>query len=236
MYGYNAGVPAGFGYGSNIHNMLNVIFNNYLEKKHVPTEKEVTAMFDRMFKLRYAPGKMADNMRKKAEQIINNYVKIAKNDFDRVLKTEKNFEFVMGDALIAGQIDLLMKVDENKNVTDVEIIDFKSEEKTDGEYQADHEKQLRYYAIACLDSLDLHPERAWVHHLSEKDPKKSKSEVDISKKQLDSTRKGIRTQVGMILKRKYPASPRRGKETCEVCDYKSICSEKEFKTGISFGN
>jgi len=236
MYGYNAGVPAGFGYGNNIHNMLNVIFNNYLEKKHVPTEKEVTEMFDRMFKLRYAPGKMADNMRKKAEQIIKNYVKISRKDFDRVLKTEKNFEFVMGDALIAGQIDLLMKVDENKNVTDVEIIDFKSEGKEDGEYKADHEKQLRYYAIACLDSLDLHPKRAWVHHLSEKDPKKSKSQVDISEKHLDKTRKEIKTQVDKILSREYPAKPRKGKDTCKECDYKCICSEKGFKTGISFGN
>ena len=236
IYSYNAGVPPGFGYGTNIHNMLNVIFNNYIERKTIPTNEEIRTMFDRMFKLRYAPGTMADNMRAKAEEIVRNYVELYRKDFERVLKTEKGFEFVIGDALIAGQIDLLLKVDENKRVTDVEIIDFKSEEKVDGEYQTNHEKQLRFYAIACLESLGLHPERAWVHHLSEVDPAKAKSQVDISKQKLDETKKEIEQRVEEILSRDYKAKPRKGTDTCKECDYKILCPFKNFKSGISFTN
>jgi len=121
----------------------------------------------------------------------------------------------------------------NKNVTDVEIIDFKSQEKTDGEYQADHEKQLRYYGISCLDSLGLHPENAWVHHLSEEDQTKVKSKVDISEKILEQTKDEIKKQVSDVLKRKFGAKPRRGDDTCRECDYQCICSKKSFETEIT---
>ena len=86
-------------------------------------------------------------------------------------------------------------------VTDVEIIDFKSGEKIDGEYQADHDKQLRYYAIAARESLDMDPQRAFVHHLSEDDPAKEMTEVDISDKHLKQTREHIEKQVESVISR-----------------------------------
>ena len=233
MYGFNAGVPPGFGYGTNLHNILNMIFNDFMEKKIVPTESQIKTMFDKVFKLRYAPGKMSEGMREKAENIIKRYVELNKQDFNRVLTTEKNFEFVIGKTLISGQIDLLMKVDENGNETGVEIIDFKSEEKTEGEYQMDHEKQLRYYALACKDSLDMNPSSAWVHHLSETDPAKRKSQVDISDSVLDDTKTGIDHQVANVLTRKFDAKPRNKEETCNDCDYQVICPMKSSAKGLT---
>ena len=233
MFGFNAGVPPGFGFGTNLHNMLNMIFNNYIEKRMIPSETEIKKMFDRTFKLRYAPGEMSENLRKKAEKIIKRYVELNKQDFSRVLTTEKNFEFAVGKTLISGQIDLLMKVDESGKATGVEIIDYKSEEKTEGEYQMDHEKQLRYYALACKDSLDMNPSSAWVHHLSETDPAKRKSMVDISDRLLESTKKSIDQQVENVLSKNFDANPRNKKDTCKECDYSLICSEKEFERGMT---
>lgn len=230
IFGYNAGVPVTFGYGTNIHNALNVIHKNYIRSKKIPTDGEIEEVFDRMFKLRYATKKIAENMKKSAIKAVKNYVVIHKNDFGRILETEKNFEFVLNGALISGQIDLLKRVDENNRVTEVEIIDFKTERK-DGVYSVDHEKQLRFYAIACLDSLGIKPEKAYIHHIDDH----TKTYADISPKKLEETKVEISGQVSEILERRFPSKPE--KKRCQDCDYAMICPYKEFAIGIaSSGN
>lgn len=223
IYGYNAGVPPTFGYGTNIHNVLNMIHRRYITEKKIPSNKEIEKIFERMFKLRYATEKISTNMKKSGIKLVRNYVNLHKGDFNRILETEKNFEFVIENALINGQIDLLKKTDESGNITEVEIIDFKTE-KQNGVYAVDFEKQLRYYAIACLESLGLKPKKAFVHHLDEN----KKSEVDITEKNLDKTKEDIKKQVSSILTKTFPAKPE--KSICSECDYMMICPYKKFKS------
>jgi len=213
---YNAGVPPTFGYGTNIHNALNIIHSNYIRKGKIPSDKETENIIDRIFKLRYATDAMAFNMKKGALTVVRNYVKLHSHDFRRILQTEKRFEFTMGDALIQGQIDLLNKTDDSGNVTEVEIIDFKTD-RNDEVYVADHDKQLRLYAIACLDSLGLKPQKAYVHHLD----KDGKDEVDISQPALDTTAHQVKGEVSEILHKKFPATP--SAKICPECDYRKIC-------------
>ena len=131
--GFNAGVPAAFGYGTNLHNILNVIHSNYIQNKKIPTDKEIEKTFDDMFYMRFAPGMQNENMKKAGSKVIKNYVDVHKKGFERILDTEKRFEFVMGKALVSGDIDLLKKVNDDGDVTEVEIIDFKSDkQKEDG--------------------------------------------------------------------------------------------------------
>lgn len=223
VYGYNAGVPPGFGYGTNIHNILNIIHKDYIRNGHVPTEKEIDGMFDRVFKLRYAPGDMKKGMEKSARSVVKKYVEMYRADFERILETEKRFEFVMDKALISGQIDLMKKMDPDGNITRVEIIDFKSE-KDNGVYNADYVRQLRYYAIACLESLGKKPEKALVHHL---DDGAQPTEVDISEPYLAETKKEISETVDSIIGKQFEAKPK--SKTCLECDYKLLCSKKGFQ-------
>lgn len=225
VFKYNAGVPVTFGYGTNIHNALNIIHTDFIRAKKVPTEDQIDAMIDRIFKLRYATDKIAENMKKATKRVVKDYVRLHRDGFNRMLETEKKFEFVMQDALISGQIDLLKRVDEKGNVTEVEIIDFKTD-RNDSVYKQDYEKQLKFYAIACLESLGLKPERAYVHHLGEN----KTTDVSISPPELEKTRQEIREQVANIMSRKFPASPK--KSLCSDCDYRVICPYKKFKTGI----
>lgn len=222
VFGYNAGVPAAFGFGTNIHNILNVIHNNYIERENIPDERDVDRIFDNLFKLRYATDKMEKNMEKAARKIIKNYVKIHGNEFKYILETEKKFEFVMDEAIISGQIDLLKKTDDSGNVTEVEIIDFKTEnQKDDKIYQLDHIKQLRFYAIACLKSLGLSPKKACVHHLDKSFMKKEY--VDISPKNLEKTKEQIKEDVNNIIRKKFVPRP---SKICKNCDYKFLCCKK----------
>ena len=216
VYQYNAGVPVTFGYGTNVHNALNIVHSDYVQNRKVPDGSEVEALVERIFKLRYATKPIADRMKTSVIRIVKNYVGLHKGDFSRILETEKKFEFTLDDALIAGQIDLLKKVDEKGSVTEVEIIDFKTE-KNDSIYTADYERQLRFYAIACLESLGLNPQKAYVHHLDEN----RKSEVDISAPLLGTTKLEVAGEVSRILDKRFPPKP--SVRVCSDCDYATIC-------------
>ena len=219
VMGYNAGVPVTFGYGTNIHNILNYIHRQYLIDGRVPSSKEIDGIFSRMFSMRYATDKITENMIKAGKKIVGNYVNLHCKDFESILDTEKRFEFVVAGTMITGVIDLLKKVDSKGNVTHVNILDFKTE-KEDGIYSVDYERQVRYYAIGCLESLGLKPSKAYVHSL---DGDRMK-EIDISDDRLVDTKKEIGKQVDSILAKKFKATPR--KSHCQGCDYRDICSFK----------
>ena len=229
VYGYNAGVPAAFGYGTNIHNVLNMIHLEFIRSGKVPGDIDIRAIFERFFKMRYATDKIAGRFREAAIKVVQNYVRVNGSDFGRILETEKRFEFVIGNALINGQIDLLKRIDADGNLAAVEIIDFKADRSSDssggdddkiGLYDTDYQKQLRYYALACIRSLNLHPQKAIIHHLDSG----MTDEVDISDDKLDETRNEIENSVRSILDRNF--IPRPGKSKCYACDFKLLCSHK----------
>jgi DNA helicase-2/ATP-dependent DNA helicase PcrA len=219
VMGYNAGVPVTFGYGTNIHNILNYIHIQYLKDEKIPSGKEIDVIFKKMFRMRYATEKITKNMIKAGKKIVKNYVKIFGKDFSNILDTEKRFEFVIEGTMITGVIDLLKRVDDKGNVTHVNILDFKTE-KEEGIYSVDYEKQVRYYAIGCLESLGLKPSKAFVHSL---DGDKIR-EIDISEDKLVDTKRDIGKQVDNILSKKFGAKP--DESICQGCDYKNVCSFK----------
>lgn len=219
---YNAGVPVTFGFGTNVHNALNQIHTDFIREKHVPSEVEVDALVDRIFTARYATPPIAEKMRAAVKAIVRNYVSRHQSDFAQVLETEKRFEFVSGRALVAGQIDLLKKVGPDGRPTEVEIIDFKTE-RNDGVYKEHYDEQLRFYALACLESLGYRPQSAKVHHLEDD----TITEVDISAPELERTRTEITSRVDGILSRRFVATPQR--TLCEGCDYRLLCPSKGFR-------
>lgn len=222
--GYNAGVPAAFGYGTNIHNILNMIHNNYIKTEHIPSDQEIDKLIERAFFLRYATEAISKNMKIAAKRIVKNYVKMQKNEFKKVLETEKRFEFVIDQAIISGQIDLLKKINEDGQVEEVEIIDFKTEnDKGAKPYEMDYHKQLRLYALACLKSLGLSPKKAVIHHL-DKNLINKKTSVDISEDALSNTKDEISKTIGSILDKKFNSKP---SKLCTECDYRYVCSKKE---------
>ncbi len=229
VMGFNAGVPAAFGYGTNLHNILNLVHSNYKNDQKVPTDKELTKIFDDMFYMRFAPGMQNENMKKAGMVVVKNYIKQYQKDFKRILETEKSFEFVLGDALVSGDIDLLKKVNEKGEVTQVEIIDFKSDkQKEDGKYEFDYDEQVQFYAFAARESLGFNPQTALVHHLDTNET----TPVDISDEKMVETKARIEKKIAKIVTRNFKALPEKSK--CEGCDFRPLCSEKDFKVGVNF--
>jgi DNA helicase-2/ATP-dependent DNA helicase PcrA len=229
VLGFNAGVPAAFGYGTNIHNILNLIHANYIQQQRVPSDEEIEGAFDSMFYMRFAPGPQNDLMKAAAAKVVKRYVDLHKEDFKRVLDTEKRFEFVMGKALISGDIDLLKRVNEKGEITEVEIIDFKTDkQKEDGKYDLDYSEQVRFYAYATRLSLGYKPEKALIHHLDTQ----KKDYVDIREERLKETKEKIEKKVDKIVSGNFDATPESQK--CNGCDFRPICSFKGFEVGVHF--
>jgi len=226
IFGLNAGVPVTFGYGTNIHNILNLIYTRY--KTDAPTPDEVDKLVDSHFYLKYATEKITENMKRAAKKVIKRYVDLFSNDFKNVLETEKRFEFVLGNASISGQIDLIKKLNEANEVVGVEIIDFKTDkEEVDDKspYRLDYQTQLRLYTIACMEALGLNPKKATIHHLDKGTKKDITEEIDISIPLLDKTKIKLKNSIQSIQEEKFPANP--VDAVCKRCDYRYVCSKKK---------
>ncbi len=232
IFGFNPGVPKSFGYGTNIHNIINVIHSKYIRERKIPSEAEVLEITEKMFHLRFAKGEMEENMKRAGLAIVKNYVDFHSKDFTKILESEKRFQFVMGKALISGTIDLIKDASNNQKTLDdtkmIETIDFKTDKEIDGKYQLDHSEQVRFYSIAESISLNLIPKKGTIHHI---DSNKI-TDVDISSIEIEKTRQRIIQKIDKITEGDFDAIPEKSK--CEGCDWKGICDKKETNVGVDF--
>lgn len=214
IYGYNAGVPAAFGYGTQIHNILNILHQDYRDGNI--SESEIDKLVNRHFHLRYAPGNINRQMQEAAKDVIRNYVRDHSREFKRVLETEKGFELSLDKTLVTGRIDLIKKMDEKGSVFEVELVDFKSERGL--AVKPDFEHQLRVYVLASGRALGLTPRKAVIHELESGE----KKEIDIAPERLAETAKMLGERVDGIRAQRF--DPVRRKEVCSDCDFTRICA------------
>ena len=161
---------------------------------------------------------MKRSMQKAAERVVLNYVHGHKHEFKDVLETEKSFEFVLDDTLMAGQIDLIKKTDKAGDLREIEVVDFKSDNAL--LYKLDNEHQIRLYVMGCVQALGLNPERACIHDL-ETDEKKY---VEIDQKSLQNTKDELKRRIHDLRDNRFEAIA--DIKICGECDYKMICSEQ----------
>ena len=219
MMGFSPILNLAYGYGLQVHNLLNHVHTTSGAK--VPDLEEVESLVESLFFLRFTKGKPYENMKAKAKKILISYVKEYGDEFPLKLETEKPFEFTLGGALISGQIDLIQNLDpESHEVTDVCIIDFKTEkEKLETKHLI--RSQLRLYALAGDKSLGLNPQKAKIHYLSED----YREEIDISEEKLNETQDTVSEIIDNIKNNQFEACPG---ENCAPCDARFVCSSRQL--------
>jgi len=218
LMGFSPTIDLSFGYGQQIHNLLNIIHK--VSGDHIPSSEELDILTKEEFFLRYTRGVIFDNMKSRANTILKNYISSFSKDFPLKLETEKPFEFVLDEALISGQIDLITRINPKTNeIKDVHLIDFKTEKK-EGRRERDpiNKLQLRLYTLAAGKALELNPLISSIHYLSDN----VRLEVNINKEKLADARGIINDAVQGIKQRSFNKNcgPH-----CKDCDFNLICSK-----------
>jgi DNA helicase-2/ATP-dependent DNA helicase PcrA len=224
LMGFSPGVNESYGYGQQIHNLL-ALLHDSISAQEID-DAWIDARVEEHFNLRYTRGEPFEAMKAAAKRILKNYYHDDQDLRGKVFRAEKPFEFIVGDAMISGTIDLLNKID--PAVLDdrhVEVVDFKTGKAGDdlevGERLSSVQQQLQIYAIATHDALGLEPLRATAHFLYANQAHE-KVEIPIDEARAEAMKQQIGKTVSEIKAGQFPMCTFSARK-CHECDYKSIC-------------
>lgn len=240
LYGFSPAVPELFGFGITTHTAINKI--HQLHNQSPPTREESENILRDVFHLKHVfpsndpnrPGPF-ENARDKAATIVGNYVSDYSDDFDHSRQMEYQFEIKAGKALITGSIDLLVRVNNEDNILEAKIIDFKTMDFEDdkGErFWIDKSLQVQLYAHAASKVLGENAKTGSIHLLKARNSssRTNRVEVPIDDEAIVAALKNVEWAVEQILNGDFPM---RGSATkCADCDYSQICAKRveQFST------
>lgn len=223
LMGFSPGVIESYGYGQQIHNLLALVHQRVLHED--VNDEWIETQVERNFNLRYTRGEPFEAMKAAAKRILKSYVRHEPDLRGKVLSSEKPFEFIIGDAMISGTIDLLNKINPDEPDT-VEIIDFKTGKSGDDIPEEERmemvKKQLLLYSIATEDAFGFDPQQAAAHFLyASKEHRKAY--IDLNTQEKEQTKQMIEHTVERI-KGGHFSMCDYSIATCGKCDFKAICS------------
>ena len=228
-YGLNPVVPEMFGYGRTVHTSIQKLHE--LNPDAPPDPNQIEPVVLNTFHLKHVPQSgdpvnrpgAYENSRNRAVEITQNYVAAFGGDFERERQVEAIFEIPASNCVISGSIDLLLHEDEEGNILQAEIIDFKTMEGGDQPNANDDldwtelALQVQLYARAADQVLGQNARTGSVHLLKDN----QRVEVPITQEAVDAALANIEWAVTGILESDFPMRPHPDK--CAGCDFKSIC-------------
>lgn len=228
-YGLNPVVPEMFGYGRTVHTSIQKLHE--LNPDASPDSDQIESVVLNTFHLKHVPQSgdpvnrpgAYENARDRAVEITENYVAAFGGDFERERQVEAVFEIPASNCVISGSIDLLLHEDEEGNIIQAEIIDFKTVEggeQPDANEDLDWTElalQVQLYARAADQVLGQNARTGSVHLLKDN----QRVEVPITQEAVDAALANIEWAVAGILESDFPMRPHPDK--CAGCDFRAIC-------------
>ena len=231
LFGFNPAVPELFGFGLTTHTIIERLHQQY--PTEAPTQQEVIDLVERTFHLKHIfpsndpvnrPGPY-ERAYDSATEIAQNYVSSFASDFERLREDEARFEITIGQAMVSGAIDLLLKRDEHGNIMDSHVIDFKSLDAPDDDSPNDWidlSLQVQLYAYAADQVLGENTRTGSVHLLKEHGTG-ARVNIPVEDDAVSAAITNIDWAVNRILDSDFPMRPCHRK--CEKCDVKRICPQ-----------
>ena len=228
-YGLNPVIPEMFGYGRVVHTAIQKLHE--LNPDARPDPNQIQPVVLDTFHLKHVPQSgdpvnrpgAYENSRDRAVEIAKDYVAIFGGDFERERQVEAVFEIPASNCVISGSIDLLLHEDEEGNILQAEIIDFKTiegGEQPDANENLDWTElalQVQLYARAADQVLGQNARTGSVHLLKDN----QRVEVPITEEAVDAALANIEWAVKGILDSDFPMRPHPDK--CAKCDFRAIC-------------
>lgn len=235
VFGFSPAVPELFGFGLTTHTSINKLHQEFPDS--VPTKADAENAVDSVFHLKHVfPSKNSDssgpyeNAKNKAKEVVSRYANEYPQDFLQNRQLEVRFEIKAEQALITGAIDLLLKEDNQGNILDARVVDFKSmdyPENPDNYFWINLSLQVQLYAHAARVVLSENARTGSVHLLKAENIPDFPNRVDIpiSNDAIEAAIKNIQWGVNQILHQDFPRRPSITK--CKTCDFNLICSQSK---------
>lgn len=238
-YGFSPSITEMFGFGKTVHTAVEKLHEVYSNRP--PTPNQAAAVAEQTFHLKHVapnadpikrPGAY-ERAKTKAGEILKEYATGFGTDFVRKRAVEVPFEIPLKKAVLAGAIDLLLKVDDQNQIVDATVVDFKAIEGGDDPKANDNLNwvdlalQVQLYAHAAKEVLTEHAKTGTVHLL--KDNKRV--EVPVTDQAISAAADNVEWAVDRIIEGDFPMRPHPDK--CDSCDFNALCSKKpqNFKVG-----
>jgi len=238
IFGFSPAIPEMFGYGKTVHTAISKLHEVYNDS--APTPEEAARIAEEVFHLKHVPPSRDPENRpggyeaakKKSASILETYAEQYQQDFTKRKQVEMRFEIPINKAVIAGAIDLLVHEDDQGQINEANIIDFKTMEggtdplsNNDIDW-TDLSLQVQLYAKASREVLSEGARTGSVHLLKDN----QRVEVPIGDEAVSNAISNVEWAVERILDEDYPRRPHPSK--CDSCDFTLLCSKKpqNFKT------
>lgn len=239
IFGFSPAIPDLFGFGMTVHASIGKLHQEFPDEP--PTREEAEEIAGDLFHLKHVqpsgdpenrPGPY-ERAQNRAQELVSGYADEFGTDFQQRRQIEARFEIPVEDAVVSGAIDLMIEEDEQGNVVDACVIDFKTieggdfpEENVNLEW-TELSLQVQLYAKAARDVLGRFAEQGFVHLL------KDGQRVDIPADDaaVNSALANVEWAVNRIVAEDFPMRPDQSK--CEDCDFKQICSMQPQDFSVS---
>ena len=236
-FGFSPPITEMFGFGSSIHAAVGKLHEQFGDRS--PSEDEAEDILRSMFHLKHVPQSSDpvnrpggyENARESGVGILRQYARDYSEDFAHERQVEVRFEIPVTNAVITGAIDLLLRYDQEENVVDAWVVDFKTME--GGPDPTDNEKlewtemslQVQLYAKAAREVLGENARTGAVHLLKDG----QRIAVPVDDLALDAAVGNVEWAVERILDSDFPMRPHPDK--CESCDFRALCPQQpqDFK-------
>ncbi|MCY4573633.1 MAG: ATP-dependent DNA helicase [Gemmatimonadetes bacterium] len=239
VYGFSPPITEMFGYGMTVHSSVGLVHQHF--PGGAPTSAEAATLARTNFHLKHIPPSSDpqerpggyERARDAAATVLGNYVSTYSEDFSRQRQVEARFEIPAQQTVIAGSIDLLLREDQDGNVLDATVIDFKTME--GGPDPEDNEQlhwtelalQVQLYAKAAREVLAENARTGHVHLLRDN----RRVDVPVDDAAVDAAVANVEWAVDRILAGEFPMRPETAK--CDACDFKSLCPRTPEDFGVN---
>ena len=224
IYGFNPELVPALGFGKQVHNVINLLHKDFEGTGKIPNKARVAAVIAEHFYLRYASDTVTERLKIGAMKSLTKYVQMWEKDFSLSVKTERPFELEFGNALIAGSIDMIKRVDGDETV--LEVIDFKTG-KPDNDLMHRYELQVQLYTIAAQEALGINTQKALIHFIDT--DKNERLAVQTAPAALETAKEELSYALQGITKATFKRDARQDK-ICKSCDWCNLCPKrKEYR-------
>lgn len=236
-YGFSPAITEMFGFGQTVHSSIGRLHQE--TGNAAPAPEQASQLAHDNFHLKHVPPSSDpenrpggyERGRDRAAQMAADYVRDYGGDFEHHRQVEARFEVPVEHAVISGSIDLLLRTNENDEVVEATVLDFKAME--GGPDPLDGEKlewtelalQVQLYAKAATDVLGENARTGAVHLLKDG----QRVQVPIERDAVDAAVANIEWAVSRIIEGDFPRRPHPDK--CGTCDFKLLCNQEREDFG-----